>query len=203
MSAAKKKPLDTDQIASELSESAFFRPTSTQVDKPTSGQTDKPTKTKLPKYTTHLDPDLILAIKVYAAQHKMKDYEVAQAAFTEYLARQGRESVEDPRIAAFETEIQQIQERLAIEERFRTDTEVRHFKKWLRSHDQPQDSDFAKRFMADTRLPQHGSRALYEAKLRSCGYTAEDITLFQEAWKTMLFTAEPDSQPRLKGYINE
>lgn len=198
---SKKEKVDTEKMITELSESAYFK--SPQVDKTTSGQTDKPTKLQVEKYTTHLDPDLILAIKVYAAQHKMKDYEVARAAFTEFLAKQDQESVEDARIVTLEAEVQQLRERLAIEEQFRTDTEVRHFKKWLRSHDQPQDSDFAKRFMADTRLPQHGSRALYEAKLRSCGYTAEDITLFQEAWKTMLFTAEPDSQPRLKGYINE
>ncbi len=37
---AKKKVLDTDQVASELSESAFFQP---QVHKTTSGQTSKPT----------------------------------------------------------------------------------------------------------------------------------------------------------------
>ncbi len=187
MSAAKKK-LDTDQVVSELSESAFFRPTSPQVDKTTSGQTDKTTKPQVEKYTTHLDPDLILAIKIYAAQHKMKDYEVARAAFTEYLAKQNQESVEDPRIAALETEIQQLQERLTIEQRFRTDTGVHHFKNWLRTHDQPQDSDFAKRFLADTRLPQHASRGMYEAKLRTGGYSEEDIHLFQDAWKAMLFT---------------
>ena len=81
-----------------------------------------------------------------------------------------------------------LKQRLAIEERFRTDTEVRHFKKWLRSHDQPQDSDFAKRFLADTRLPQHASRSVYEARLRLHDYSAEDLLLFQAAWKAMLFT---------------
>jgi hypothetical protein len=33
------------------------------------------------------------------------------------------------------------------------EAEVHHFKNWLRTHDQPQDSDFAKRFLIDTRLP--------------------------------------------------
>jgi hypothetical protein len=75
-----------------------------------------------------------------------------------------------------------------IEERFRTDVEVRHFKRWLRTHDQPRDTDFFKRFQADTRLPQFASRSLYEARLRMLGYSAEDIFLFQGAWKTMLFT---------------
>lgn len=33
------------------------------------------------KYTTHLRPETIKAIRVYAALHDMKDYEVAQLAF--------------------------------------------------------------------------------------------------------------------------
>lgn len=75
-----------------------------------------------------------------------------------------------------------------MEERFRTDVTVHHFKRWLKSHDQPRDTDFFKRFQADTRLPQFASRALYEARLRMLGYSAEDITLFQGAWRNMLFT---------------
>lgn len=75
-----------------------------------------------------------------------------------------------------------------IEERFRTDTTVHHFKRWLRTHDQPRDTDFFKRFQADTRLPQHASRSLYEARLRLHGYSKEDIFLFQGAWKNMLAT---------------
>lgn len=39
----------------------------------------------LEKYTTHLEPDIIQAVKVYAVQHKMKDYEVVQAAIVAYL----------------------------------------------------------------------------------------------------------------------
>lgn len=35
----------------------------------------------LPKYTTHLRPETIKAIKRYALDHDMKDYEVAQLAF--------------------------------------------------------------------------------------------------------------------------
>ena len=82
MSAAKKK-LNTDQVASELSESAFFQPQTTnpQVGKTTSTQMDKPAKPLVEKYTTHLHPETIKAIRIYAAQHDMKDYEVAQMAF--------------------------------------------------------------------------------------------------------------------------
>ena len=87
MSAAKKK-LDTDQVMSELSESAFFQqPTSTQVGKTTSGQVGKPTKPQVEKYTTHLWPATIKAIKVYAAGHDLKDYELVQKAMDEFFER--------------------------------------------------------------------------------------------------------------------
>ena len=81
-----------------------------------------------------------------------------------------------------------IQEHPDIEERFRTDTQVHYFKGWLRAHDQPQDSDFAQRFLTDSRLPQHASRGMYEAKMRTAGYSEEDMHLFQDAWKLMLVT---------------
>lgn len=96
------------------------------------------------------------------------------------------------RIAALEEEVRVLQERLAsierLEERYRLDVQVRHFKSWLRRHLQPQDSDFAKRFLADTRLPLHASRSLYEARLRLYKYSDEDIQLFRQAWLSMLFT---------------
>ncbi len=91
MSAAKKK-LDTDQVASDLSESAFFQPVSTQTHKTTSTQVDKPTKPLVEKYTTHLLPSTIKAIKIFAAEHDLKDYEVVQAALIEFLERHKRES---------------------------------------------------------------------------------------------------------------
>jgi hypothetical protein len=83
MSAAKKK-LDTDEVASELSESAFFQP---HVHKTTSTQVGKPTKPLVEKYTTHLLPSQIKAIKMFAAAHDLKDYEVVQAAISEFLGR--------------------------------------------------------------------------------------------------------------------
>jgi hypothetical protein len=74
-----------------------------------------------------------------------------------------------------------------VEERFSTDTQVHHFKKWIRSHDHPHDTDFFKRFLADGQLPEHASRGLYEAKMRSVGtYSEEDMHLFQDAWKSMI-----------------
>lgn len=98
--SAKKKP-DTDAVMSELGGSAFFQPptspqadiaTGTQTHKPTStqnviatsGQTDITTKPLVEKYTTHLEPEIVKWVKVYAAQHDMKDYEVVQAAIVAY-----------------------------------------------------------------------------------------------------------------------
>ncbi len=74
MSARKK--VDTDQVASELSESALFYP-----------QVDKPTKPQVDKYTTHLTPATIKAVKRYAFEHEMKDYEVVQQALDLFLSR--------------------------------------------------------------------------------------------------------------------
>jgi len=81
MSAAKKK-LNTDQVASELSESAFFNP---QVHKTTSTQVDKPASPQVVKYTTHLLPSSIDDLKTFAFNHKLKDYQVAQVALSEFL----------------------------------------------------------------------------------------------------------------------
>jgi hypothetical protein len=79
--------------------------------------------------------------------------------------------------------------RIALKGRFRTDTDVHYFNNWLRTHDQPQDTNFFKRFLADGQLPEHASRGLNEAKMRSAGnYSDEDMHLFHDAWKLMLFT---------------
>ncbi len=73
-----------------------------------------------------------------------------------------------------------------FEEGLQHDTQVRHFKTWLRKRQQPKDSDFAKQFLADSRLPQHASRSMYEAKLRAYNYSPEDIFLFRDLWLTLL-----------------
>jgi len=58
------------------------------------------------------------------------------------------------------------------------------------------DIDFFRRFLDDKRLHikpgtteimPKVSRSLYENRLRQYGYSAEDIGLFKEAWKDMLF----------------
>jgi endogenous inhibitor of DNA gyrase (YacG/DUF329 family) len=92
------------------------------------------------------------------------------------------------RIAELEQEVQTLRAQLNLEERLRTDVVVRHFKNWLRRHPQPEDTDFAKRVLADTRLPLHATRSLYEARLRLYKYSEEDIALFRDVWKTMLLS---------------
>jgi len=86
---------------------------STQVDKTTSVQEDKPTKqqagketklqegkqvytngdkstsTQVVKYTTHLKQETIKAIKRYAVEAEIKDYEVLQEAVDKYLKGKG------------------------------------------------------------------------------------------------------------------
>ncbi len=96
------------------------------------------------------------------------------------------------KIAEHENELSKLQARLiaiqSIEERFRTDTEARHFKTWLRKRGFHLQDSFARRFLDDTRLPTHASRSLYEARMRLYGYSVEDTLTFQEHWKAMLLT---------------
>jgi hypothetical protein len=159
---------------------------STEVSAETHHRTIAPSEQKYKRVNRgyKLREDLIKACKLRALEQDKMLYEVMEEALTAYL-----EATATPaQIAALENEVQRLQRRLNIEERFRTDTGIHHFKNWLRTHDQPRDSDFAKRFLADSRLPEHASRGLYEAKLRTAGYSEEDMHLFHDAWKTMLFT---------------
>ena len=73
------------------------KPTSTQVHKEVSSQTDKPVssetnKTATPlvvKYTTHLKPETIKAIKLRAVTTDKKDYEIVEEAVEAYLKDKG------------------------------------------------------------------------------------------------------------------
>lgn len=130
-----------------------------------------------------------LAVKAEVKQRWSEFLPETQAMLADIMQVQGNEFSE--RVASVISHevarLQAVQQRgQQLEERFRTDTTVHHFKHWLRTHDQPRDTDFFKRFQADTRLPQHASRSLYEARLRLHGYSAEDIFLFQGAWRIML-----------------
>lgn len=65
------------------------------VDKPASGfvvkrtsiQTDRSAIEKPQKYTTHLNPNTVKKIKIFAAQQDIKDYEVVEKALLEYFEK--------------------------------------------------------------------------------------------------------------------
>jgi hypothetical protein len=61
--------------------------TSPQADNTTSPQTGKPARPQVEKYTTHLRPETIKAIKRTALENDQKDYEVVQQALDAYLHR--------------------------------------------------------------------------------------------------------------------
>ncbi len=84
MNKGKGKRLDEgaqEALMNELNGSAFFQQTtSVQDSKTISGQVDKTTKPQVEKYTTHLRLDSIKAVKRWAFEHELKDYEVVQDA---------------------------------------------------------------------------------------------------------------------------
>jgi len=69
------------------------KPASPQVSNSTSGKTHKPTKLlvekpvnpQIEKYTTHLRPETIKAIKIYGAEHDIDDYHVVQEALDQFF----------------------------------------------------------------------------------------------------------------------
>lgn len=71
--------------------------TSIQVDKEVTPQTDKPVSSEkgkqasgqVVKYTTHLKPETIKAVKQIALDTDRKDYEVLQEAIEDYLKKRG------------------------------------------------------------------------------------------------------------------
>lgn len=68
--------------------------TSPQVDNSTTPRTGKPMKPQVEKYTTHLRPETIKAIKRYALELDSKDYEVVQRALDEYLKQMAKQSLQ-------------------------------------------------------------------------------------------------------------
>jgi hypothetical protein len=102
--------------------------------------------------------------------------------------QQANEQDTQARIAELEQEVRKLQVRLDVEARFHMDTEARHFKAWLRKLRRHPGGSFAQRFIADTRLPQQASRAMFEAQLKRLNYSSEDIETFRDLWKAMLLS---------------
>jgi predicted transcriptional regulator len=145
------------------------------------------------RITLWLDSDLKRRFEALADGQGVAKSTLLDEAVSDLLAKyeHPKVAIAAAHVATMENEIEQLHSRLDVEEMYRTDTRSHHFKKWLRTHDHPEGTDFFfKRFLADGQLPEHASRALYEAKLRAAGYPNEDLYLFQDAWKAMLVTNE-------------
>jgi hypothetical protein len=76
----------TPQVGEETS-GQMDKSTTLPSDKTTNKQVRKAAKPQVEKYTTHLRPDTIKAIKREALENDRKDYEVVQQALDEYLNR--------------------------------------------------------------------------------------------------------------------
>jgi len=61
------------------------KPVKIQSEKDTNIQTAKNTSPQIVKYTTHLRPDTVKAIKRYAVEYETKDYEVVQKAMDQFF----------------------------------------------------------------------------------------------------------------------
>jgi predicted transcriptional regulator len=145
------------------------------------------------RITLWIDSDLKQRFESLADEQGIAKSTLLDEAISDLLAKYDHPevTVTSAQIATMEDEIQHLQSRLDVEEMYHTDTRSHHFKKWIRSHDHPQDTDFFfKRFLADGQLPEHASRGMYEAKMRTAGYSEEDMHLFQDTWKAMLFASE-------------
>jgi hypothetical protein len=96
------KPVDFyNPSPNELEKSAYFqeakedksiqvdKTTSTQVVKDTKPQAVKEAKPQIVKYTTHLKPKTIKAVKMLAVETDRKDYEIVEEALEAYLKKGG------------------------------------------------------------------------------------------------------------------
>lgn len=81
------KPTQEDKSiqVNKTTKPQVVKTTSKQVVKPTTPQDDKQVKPLVVKYTTHLEPKLIKAIKQLALDTDKKDYEVVGEAIEKYL----------------------------------------------------------------------------------------------------------------------
>jgi hypothetical protein len=66
---------------------------SKQNDNTSNIQANKPTKPQIVKYTTHLTPEIIKTIKLYAVEHNIKDYEVLTMSLEKFF----KSDIEEPK----------------------------------------------------------------------------------------------------------
>lgn len=94
---AEKAPTPVTKQTAKPTSPLVYKPTNPQVAKPTNGFVGvgkttssvppHPINEKPQKYTTHLYPDMVKQIKLFAVQQDIKDYEVVEKALTEYFER--------------------------------------------------------------------------------------------------------------------
>jgi hypothetical protein len=75
----------TNPQGSEATSIQGGKPATIQNEKNTNGQTSKNTSPHRVKYTTHLRPATVKAIKRYAVEYEIKDYEVVQKAMDQFF----------------------------------------------------------------------------------------------------------------------
>lgn len=75
----------TNLQESEAESIQVNKPAELQSSESISKQTSKTPSPQIGKYTTHLRPDTIKAIKRYAVEYEIKDYEVVQEALDQFF----------------------------------------------------------------------------------------------------------------------
>ncbi len=83
-------PVTSRRQADKPPSSQVVKYTNPQVGKETGGQVGSPTTPPVVKYTTHLRPETIKAVKRIAFESERKDYEIVQEALDAHLKRQSR-----------------------------------------------------------------------------------------------------------------
>jgi|SRR5579859_1693940 len=89
-------------------------------------------------------------------------------------------------LADLEQENSQLRQRLDVERRFLGDHQKRTFKAWLKKQPAASIGLLGQRLLQDELIAVQGSRAFYQAQLKSKGYTADEIAEFINLWKLML-----------------
>ncbi len=85
-----RTPAGATARAAESARPQVGKSTSIQVEKRTRGPVGEPAQPLVVKYTTHLRPATIKALKRVAFESERKDYEIVQEALDAYLKRQPR-----------------------------------------------------------------------------------------------------------------
>jgi hypothetical protein len=123
--------------------------------------------------------------KYWRQKHKEDQ---AEAQDDELTALRTKVADQGQRIVDLEQETIRLRALLDIERRYHADHERRSFKAWLRKQPAASIGALGQRILADALLPPLASRAMYEARLRSHKYAADELQEFAHLWKLMLLS---------------